>query len=335
MSSFIANRPIFPRNSFIVINGIKINDHNNGGLKFDVEAKSGEDGKVGTAVFKIYNLSQNTEVGSEIELWFGYAEDIGYYSKYEVIKKKRTKESATIIQELTCSERTKNSSKITSLSLDGNIRISQAIKEVVKELGLNLVSMKLKNDKVYTNGYTCYNQGFQELKELVADSESKMTLKGDDLYIYNDEKGSRMVIDLSFESGLMHNPEPVEKQEKEKKVNKKSDNKKKKNENNETEKKEDKSKDKKWTKTEKKKTIKESSKYDYTVECFPIHYIKKGDIVHISSDEINGFMQVEEVDLSLSDSWDMKLGVKELKDNGKTNGNNKDNTGKSASNKKR
>ena len=44
---FIANRPIFPRNSYLVINGVKVNDHNNDGLKFDVEVKSGEEGKVG------------------------------------------------------------------------------------------------------------------------------------------------------------------------------------------------------------------------------------------------------------------------------------------------
>ena len=316
MNDFIANRPIFPRNSYLIINGTRIDNHNNDGLKFDVDCKSGEEGKVGVGTFKIYNLSQDIEVGSEIELWFGYASDIGYYSKYEVIKKKKKKESSSIIQELVCSERTKNSSKIVSLSLDGNVRISQAIQEVVKETGLNLISMKLKKDKVYTNGFTCYNQGYQELKELVADAESKFVLKGDDLYIYTNVREKEQVINLTFESGLINNPEPVEKQEKENKVNKKADNKK---------------KDKKWSKEEKKKTIKDSNKYDYTVECFPIHYIKKGDIINISSNEISGFMQVEEVEISLNDSWNMKLGVKVLKDNGT----NKDNSSKSTKNKKR
>ena len=66
----------------------------------------------------------------------------------------------------------------------------------------------------------------------------------------------------------------------------------------------------------KKKTIKESNKYDYTIECFPIHYIKKGDVVYIESDDVSGFMQVEEVNISLSDSWNMKLGVKVMKDDG-------------------
>lgn len=310
MQTFIANRPLFPRNSYLVINKSRIDDHNNDGLRFDVDAKTGEEGKVGVATIKIYNLSQDIEIGSEIELWFGYAEDVGYYSKYEVIKKKKKKENASFVQELICSERTKNSSKIVSTSLDGNVRISEAVQSIVKDMGLNLISMELKKDKVYTNGYTCYNQGFQELRELVQDSESKMTLKGDDLYIYT-EKPKNYAIYLSFESGLITNPEEVEQQEKERKVNKKND-----NENKE-----------KWSKEEKKKTIKESNKYDYNIECFPIHYIKKGDIIYIASDELNSFVQVEEIDLTLNDSWNMKLGVKVIKD-----GEHKSNFGKNTKN---
>ena len=94
---------------------------------------------------------------------------------------------------MTCSERTKNSSKIVSISLDGNTRISEAIKEVTKEMGINLISMELNKDKIYTNGFTCYSQGFQELRELVQDSESKMTLKGDDLYIYTDKQKDQAI----------------------------------------------------------------------------------------------------------------------------------------------
>ncbi len=314
MQVFMANRPLFPRNSYLVINGVKLFDHNNGGLKFDVEAKTGEEGKVGIATFRIYNLSQDVQIGSDIELHFGYAEDVGYYSRYEVIKKKKIKENASFIQELTCSERTKNSSKIVSVSLDGNIRISEAIKNIVTSMGLNLIEINLKKDKVYTNGYTCYNQGFLELKELVEDSESKMTLKGDDLYIYTD-KLKKSSIYLSFETGLIHNPNKSEKQESEKKVNKKSDN----------------ISSEKWKKNEKKKTIKESNKYDYSIECFPIHYIKKGDIVYVDSEELKNFVQVEEVSLSLNYNWNMKLGVKVIEDDGR----HKNNTSKNPKNKKR
>ena len=41
-------------------------------------------------------------------------------------------------------------------------------------------------------------------------------------------------------------------------------------------------------------------------------------------------MQVEEVNISLNDSWNMKLGVKVMKDNGK----HKDNSSKNTKNKK-
>ena len=118
---------------------------------------------------------------------------------------------------------------------------------------------------------------------------------------------------------MIHNPEAVEQQEKEMKVNKKADNKKAKSK-----------KDDKWENEQKKKTIKESNKYDYTIECFPIHYIKKGDVIYVESDDISGFMQVEDVSISLSDSWNMKLGVKVMKDDGK----HKDNSSKNTKNKK-
>lgn len=293
MREFIANRPLFPRNSYLIINNIKINDQNNHGLKFDVSAKSGAEGEVGQASIKIYNLSQKIELGSEVELWFGYADDVGYYSKYEVIGNRKTKEKGTVIQTLICSERTKNSSKIISLSLDGNIKSSQAIKEIAKKMGLNLVKLELKKDKTYTNGYTCYNQGFQELKALVEDTESKMTLKSDDLYIYTDNQKTYSVR-LSFDSGLLHNPREIEEQELENKINNKYD-----NENKEN-----------WSEEAKKATVKSSNKYDYIVETLPIHYLKKGDLIYVESLELSAYVQIEELELELADTWKMKLGVK-------------------------
>ena len=62
MQQLAAIRPLFPRNSYLIVNGIRINDENNGGLKFKVDLKSGKDKKIGTARFFIYNLSQDIEV---------------------------------------------------------------------------------------------------------------------------------------------------------------------------------------------------------------------------------------------------------------------------------
>lgn len=59
------------------------------------------------------------------------------------------------------------------------------------------------------------------------------------------------------------------------------------------------------------KNIKSSKLTDYEVKCFPIHYIKKGDVVNIISDTFNGLAQVREIDIELKDSWIMKLKVKE------------------------
>lgn len=295
----LARRALFNRNSYLVVNGVTIWDHNNNGLKFDVETKSGEKNKVGIGKISIYNIAQEIEIGSEIEVFFGYGDDIGYYGVYGVLKRDKKRSGGDKILELSCTERSRKSSKIVSSSLDGNIRISEAIKEVCKNSELNLISMELANDKIYTNGYTCYNQAFKELKELAEDSESKILIKGEDVYFYTD-KVQEKVIHLNFSSGLLKNPISAEKQSIERAINKKNDNKKK----------------DALSKKNKKGTIKESNKYDYTIESLPIHYIKKGDSIYVTSDTYTGYLQVEEMKVNLKSDWTMIMETKVIKKDG-------------------
>ena len=59
------------------------------------------------------------------------------------------------------------------------MRISDALKKVCQSAGINIINMELLNDKIYTNGYTCYNKAFQEIKELVSTlSKTYPTLNG-------------------------------------------------------------------------------------------------------------------------------------------------------------
>lgn len=293
MNNIDTNKPLFPRNSYLVINGVTLQDRNNGGLRFDVEIKSNGDKKIGSSRVFIYNLSQEVEVGSEIKINFGYAEDVGEYGIYEVVKKNKYREDGNIIQELLCSERSKSTSKIVAISIDGNVRTSEAIKAVCKAAGITLVSMELLEDKVYSNGYTCYEKAVNELRELVDDAGSKMILKSNNLYIYHKEF-KKKIINLSFRSGLLKNPTFSEKIKKEKDVNKENDN----------------GKNEEWEVSNREQTAKKSKEYDYSVECFPIHYIKKGDVLKIESATFNGLAQVREIEISLKESWEMKLKVK-------------------------
>lgn len=291
MQNIKALRPLFPRNLFLVINGKKINDENSGGLKFKIEIKSGNDKKIGIARLSIYNLSQNIQIGSEVKINFGYASDVGEYGTYEVIKLNKYREGADFVKELLCSERSKNTSKIISLSVDGNIKISDAISKVCEKAGINIINMELAKDKLFTNGYTCYNKAFNEIKELVTDAESKMLLKSNDLYVYHKDLKEK-IINLNFKSGLIENPKDNAKSENEGDLDILADNK---------------SGNREWSS----KNIKSSKLTDYEVKCFPIHYIKKGDVVNIISDTFNGLAQVREIDIELKDSWIMKLKVKE------------------------
>lgn len=293
MNNIDTHKPLFPRNSFLVINGITLQDRNNGGLKFDIEIKSGADKKIGLARIFIFNLSQEIKVGSEIKINFGYAEDVGEYGIYEVVKKNKYREDGNIVQELLCSERSKSTSKIVSISIDGNVRISDAIKAVCKYAGITIVSLELLQDKVYTNGYTCYEKAVNELRELVEDSGSKMILKSNNLYVYHKDFKEK-IINLSFRSGLLKNPTFSEKIKKEIDIDKEQDN----NSNEQ------------WEASNREQTAKNNKEYDYDVICFPIHYIKKGDVLNIESETYNGFAQVREIEISLKDSWEMKLKVK-------------------------
>lgn len=293
MNNIDTHKPLFPRNSFLVINGITLQDRNNGGLKFDIEIKSGADKKIGLARVFIFNLSQDIEVGSEIKINFGYAEDVGEYGIYEVVKKNKYREDGNIVQELLCSERSKSTSKIVSISIDGNVRISDAIKAVCKYAGITIVSLELLQDKLYTNGYTCYEKAVNELRELVEDSGSKMILKSNNLYVYHKDFKEK-IINLSFRSGLLKNPTFSEKIKKEIEIDKEQDN----NSNDQ------------WEANNREQTAKNNKEYDYDVICFPIHYIKKGDVLNIESETYNGFAQVREIEISLKDSWEMKLKVK-------------------------
>lgn len=294
MQQLAAIRPLFPRNSYLIVNGIRINDENNGGLKFKVDLKSGKDKKIGTARFFIYNLSQDIEVGSEISLYFGYDSDVGEYSTYEVVKVNKYREEGNIVRELLCSERSKNTSKIISLSLDGNVRISEAIKQVAQAAGITIISLELANDKVYTNGYTCYNKAFDELRELIEDAESKMIIKSSDLYVYHKDFKEK-IINLSFKTGLLKNPTFSEKILQEKEVDKSNDNG---------------TGNLEWEAKNQRVMATTTKEYDFDVECLPIHYLKKGDVLNIDSETFTGLAQIREIDIKLEDMWSMRLKVK-------------------------
>lgn len=294
MQQLSAVRPLFPRNSYLIVNGVRIDDENNGGLKFKVDLKSGKDKKIGTARFYIYNLSQDIEVGSEIKLNFGYDSDVGEYSTYEVVKVNKYREEGNIVRELLCSERSKNTSKIVSLSLDGNIRISEAIKQVAQAAGITVVNIDLLDDKIYTNGYTCYNKAFDELRELAEDAGSKMIIKSNDLYIYHKDFKEK-IINLNFKSGLLKNPTFSEKILQEKEVDKGNDNS---------------TGNLEWEAKNQRVMATTTKEYDFDVECLPIHYLKKGDVLNIESETFTGLAQIREIDIKLADMWSMRLKVK-------------------------
>ena len=66
--------------------------------------------------------------------------------------------------------------------------------------------------------------------------------------------------------------------------------------------------------TTKKEAKKVEIKEDYEVKCLLIHYLKKGDVFHLKSQEVDGDMRI----LSMSiDNFAMTLKVKVINEKGK------------------
>ena len=160
--------------------------------------------------------------------------------------------------------------------------------------GITIISLELANDKVYTNGYTCYNKAFDELRELIEDAESKMIIKSSDLYVYHKDFKEK-IINLSFKTGLLKNPTFSEKILQEKEVDKSNDNG---------------TGNLEWEAKNQRVMATTTKEYDFDVECLPIHYLKKGDVLNIDSETFTGLAQIREIDIKLEDMWSMRLKVK-------------------------
>ena len=75
------------------------------------------------------------------------------------------------------------SSNIVSVSLKGQIKSSEAIKEICKVAGLSVGNIVLKEDKIYNNSFSCYGKALEELREIAENTGSKMKIE-EKMYIF-------------------------------------------------------------------------------------------------------------------------------------------------------
>ena len=292
-----------------IINGVEIkwsyksvNEEPN---EFDVEIQ----GLTSTTIAKI-------KLKDDIRLVAGYGTDIGEVASGIITRKEV--EKGTL--KLKCREVPADFKKLVSAAYAPNTTASTIINDLASKCGFTVKQCELKTDKVYSIGESILGSGLYEIGQIVKDCDSKMTTKNDFIYIYHDEINTEKVIKLSYQSGLLEEPKPQNIEEisykaekkKENKTAEKSGKKPAKAKNNSSKssktKKDDKNetKNKKTDKQTKKSGKKEELKYDYEVKCLLIHYLKKGDLIELISNEISTMCQIVEI----SDISDFKMTLK-------------------------
>ncbi len=281
------------------INGVTIEHEENagGGLYFEAEYNSGKSNEMGSMKFYIYNLSQEIYPSSKINYDFGRQDSGGRFGTFVVKKRNIEKVGGDTVQVLYCSERAMESSNIVSVSLKGQVKSSEAIKEICKAAGLSVGNVVLKEDKVYNNSFSCYGKALEELREIAENTGSKMKIEGKDVYFYTEkfEKEKEQIVYLSFESGLLKNPSVSEELTLEKETNRKAEQ----------------GKIEALYLTNSELKAKSTKEFDYTIECLSNHFLKKGSIIQVEGSKTwNGLARIVQLTMRNKKEWKMELKIK-------------------------
>ena len=267
------------------------------------------DDKPSEFTIEINNLTKTTAnkiaLKDNVILNAGYGSDLGEVASGFVIKK----EYNDNVLKLTCSEIDVKYNKVISSAYEPMTTASTIIVDIAKQIDFYVKQLELKNDVVYKIGESVHGHALAEIQDIVKDCGSKINIKNNMIYIYYKDLADTSKIVIDYTSGLLEEPKSsnvpeikieAKKEEKPKTETKKST----------------KKSTKKTTKkaTTKKEAKKVEIKEDYEVKCLLIHYLKKGDVFHLKSQEVDGDMRI----LSMSiDDFTMTLKVKVINEKGK------------------
>ena len=267
------------------------------------------DDKPSEFTIEINNLTKTTAnkvaLKDNVILNAGYGSDLGEVASGFVIKK----EYNDNVLKLTCSEIDVKYNKVISSAYEPMTTASTIIDDIAKQIDFYVKQLELKNDVVYKIGESIHGHALAEIQDIVKDCDSKINIKNNMIYIYYKDLADTSKIVIDYTSGLLEEPKSsnvpeikieAKKEEKPKTETKKST----------------KKSTKKTTKkaTTKKEAEKVEIKEDYEVKCLLIHYLKKGDVFHLKSQEVDGDMRI----LSMSiDDFIMTLKVKVINEKGK------------------
>ena len=268
------------------------------------------DDKPSEFTIEINNLTKTTAnkvaLKDNVILNAGYGSDLGEVASGFVIKK----EYNDNVLKLTCSEIDVKYNKVISSAYEPMTTASTIIVDIAKQIDFYVKQLELKNDVVYKIGESIHGHALAEIQDIVKDCGSKINIKNNMIYIYYKDLADTSKIVIDYTSGLLE--EPKSSNVPEIKIEAKKEEKPK------TETKKSTKKSTKKTTTKKATTKKEAEKVeikeDYEVKCLLIHYLKKGDVFHLKSQEVDGDMRI--LSMSIND-FIMTLKVKVINEKGK------------------
>ena len=175
-----------------------------------------------TSILKISiaNLSETTRslinINDPVTFSFGRNKEVGIFTSGYVLKIiNDDKNSTTKWLKLEIAGEKIGLFDDISISYGEGVRSDYIIKDMAKRMGLNIQSFEIVNNKSYSLGYCVYGKAFQELKKVVEDTESKMQLINDNLYVFiNEGVGENKGIFLSYSTGLLSHPSVVNERDK-------------------------------------------------------------------------------------------------------------------------
>lgn len=177
------------------INGLDIKwsykDNDNKPAEFEIEIQ----GLTRDTSNKI-NLKDNMVINA------GYRDNLFIVCTGFVIKKEYDRGSL----KLNCSELAVTFNKVVSCSYEPNVTGSQIIQDIANRIGFHIKQMDLLEDIIYTTGESIHGHGLKEIENIVKDCSSKINVKTDLIYIYNDELITEGKIIIDYTSGLLEEP---------------------------------------------------------------------------------------------------------------------------------
>ena len=182
-------------------------------FKVDFSYRIGIEDKVGELTLILYNLTQTTidtlKKGTEIQFSYGYGDEaISFFNG--LIDNYVHQNGVTSETEITCFGYSETIFKTISRSYAANTNASYVINDICTVTGLKLQQLELNNNLTYSKGYNVYTKPIIALQSIAKSCGSKLTVRGENIFIYKNQIGMKAGIEFDYDSGLLAPPNTIQ-----------------------------------------------------------------------------------------------------------------------------